>query len=72
MESVKRLVPAIALSMNKIQDMICEIPVISDIQKRYYQTIIRTRYEKILCPAFEKLCNRGYDYHEDSYLDEER
>lgn len=72
MESVKRLVPVIALNLNKIQDMICDIPVISDIQKRYYQTIIRTRYEKILYPIFEKLCDRGSDYHEDSYLDEER
>ena len=72
MESVKRLIPVIALNLNKIQDMICDIPVISDIQKRYYQTIIRTRYEKILYPIFEKLCDRGSDYHEDSYFDEER
>jgi hypothetical protein len=72
MESVKRMIPVIALNLNKIQVMICDIPVISDIQKRYYQTIIRTRYEKILYPIFEKLRDRGSDYHEDSYLDEER
>lgn len=47
--------------------MICDIPVISDIQKRYYQTIIRRRYEKILYPIFEKLCDRGSGYHEDSF-----
>ena len=72
MESGKRMIPVIALNLNKIQVMICDIPVISDIQKRYYQTIIRTRYEKILYPIFEKLRDRGSDYHEDSYLDEER
>lgn len=71
-ESVKRLVPIIALSLNKIQDMICDIPVISDIQKKYYQTIIRTRYEKIFYPVFKKLYGRGFIYHDDSYLGEER
>ena len=71
-ESVKRLVPIIALSLNKIQDMICDIPVISDIQKRYYQTIIRTRYEKIFYPVLKKLYGRGFIYHDDSYLGEER
>ena len=56
-KSVKRLVPIIEEKLEKIRQLIEEIPVISDIQKEYYKTMIETRYEKVLYPLWTKLLN---------------
>lgn len=47
-ESIYRLVPRIGSSMDKIQDMIKEIPVLSEVQKKFFTSIIEYRYEKVL------------------------
>jgi len=56
-KSVKRLVPIIEEKLEKIRQLIEEIPVISDIQKEYYKTMIETRYEKVLYPLWTKILN---------------
>lgn len=48
LEAVYRLTPQIGNNMDKIQTMIKEIPILSEIQKRFFISIIECRYEKVL------------------------
>jgi len=43
------------LDMNKVEDLIDETPLISDIQKKFYKHMIHARYNKILLNSFKKL-----------------
>ncbi len=47
------------LDMSKVEELIDETPLISDIQKRFYKHMINARYNKILLNSFEKLGLRG-------------
>lgn len=47
------------LDMSKVEELIDETPLISDIQKRFYKHMINARYNKILLNSFEKLELRG-------------
>lgn len=47
-EAVCRLTPKIGSNMNRIQALINEIPVLSEIQKKFFTTIIEYRYENVL------------------------
>ncbi len=47
-EAVYRLTPQIGNNMDRIQAMINEIPILSEIQKRFFISIIEYRYEKVL------------------------
>ena len=44
--------------------MIEEIPVISEIQKQFFTTIIEYRYEKVLLPVYEKIMEKEKGYSE--------
>lgn len=57
-EAILRLAPRIGSSMNKIQEMIKEIPIISEIQKQFFVSIIEYRYEKVLLPACKKIMEK--------------
>ena len=48
-EAIRRLTPKIGSSMNKIQEMIKEIPVISEIQKQFFTSIIEYRMKMCCC-----------------------
>lgn len=52
-EALKRIFPKIDLT--KINEIIDNTPIISNIRKRYYKTIIKKRYEEILVPAYKHL-----------------
>ena len=39
--------------MNKIENLIDEIPCISDLRKKFYKTILNKRYDLILKPAYD-------------------
>jgi hypothetical protein len=52
-DALKRITPKIDLS--RINEMIEEIPSISDIQIRFYEHILQQRKEKILDQAYKKL-----------------
>lgn len=41
------------IDMNKIENLIDEIPCISDLRKKFYKTILNKRYELILKPAYD-------------------
>ena len=44
--------------------MIEEIPVVSEIQKQFFTTIIEYRYEKVLLPVYEKIIGKEKGYSE--------
>ena len=52
-EAVLRIVPNIDL--NKIDDIIDETPELSNVRNKFYKTMIRERYEKILLPVYRKI-----------------
>lgn len=51
--ALKRIFPRI--DFNKIDRLIDEIECINDLRKKFYKTMLRERYERILKPAYEKL-----------------
>lgn len=53
-EAVRRLTPKIGSNMKRIQALINEIPVLSEIQKKFFTTIIEYRYENVLLKCEEK------------------
>lgn len=57
-EAIRRLTPKIGSSMNKIQEMIKEIPVISEIQKQFFTSIIEYRYENVLLPVCKRIMEK--------------
>ena len=52
-KALKRIFPKI--DFMKIDKLIDEIECINDLRKRFYKTMLRERFEKILKPAYEKL-----------------
>ncbi len=63
-DAVQRLTPRIGSCMCDIREMIEEIPVISEIQKQFFTTIIEYRYEKVLFPVYGKIVGREMEYDE--------
>ena len=43
--------------MKEINHIIDEIPFLGDVQKKFYQSIIRERYEKVLYPTLREIEN---------------
>ena len=54
--SLKRIYPLIDLK--EIFSLVDDIPIISDIHKCFYKTMIQSRYEKILQTSYRKLMER--------------
>lgn len=53
--AVRRLVPAIGANLERIREMIEMIPTVSEIQKKFFMSIIEYRYEKVLLPVYKKV-----------------
>lgn len=53
-DAVQELTPKIESCMNEIWLMVEEIPVLSEIQKRFFTLMIQSRYEKVLRPVYQK------------------
>lgn len=49
----------IQLDMSKVDKLIDETPLISDVQREFYKHMLNARYNKILRASFEKLNSRG-------------
>ena len=49
----------IQFDMSKVEQLLDETPLITDIQRAFYKHMIAARYEKILVASFEKLGLRG-------------
>ena len=54
-EAVRNITPKIATALPEIEKMILEIPVLTDIQKKFYLAVVEQRYEKILKPSYQKI-----------------
>ena len=63
-DAVRRLIPKVGNCMHDIRKMIEEIPVVSEIQKQFFTTIIEYRYEKVLLPVYEKIIGKEKGYSE--------
>lgn len=50
-EALLRMVPKI--QMDEIADFLGKVPYLSDLQRAFYQTYIKARWEKLLLPAYE-------------------
>jgi len=50
------LTTQIGNNMDKIQAMIKEIPILSEIQKRFFISMIEYRYEKVLLECIKDDC----------------
>lgn len=57
-EAILRLTPKIGGCMNKIREMIEEIPTLSEVQKRFFILIIEYRYEKVFLPVYQKIIQK--------------
>lgn len=54
-EAVERIVPVMGDSFFKIRRMIEEIPVLSEVQKTFYLTIMENRYNKVFLPLYRDI-----------------
>ncbi|WP_052295807.1 hypothetical protein [Parasphaerochaeta coccoides] len=62
-KAAERLVSQIISAQPHIEKMINDIPIISEIQKRYYKESMQARLEYFLIPAYNKL--RGVEMSHD-------
>lgn len=56
--AVKDITPRIKQEWSNIENLISEIPALSDIQKNFYLTIMKSRYENVLQPTYTKIIER--------------
>ncbi len=56
----------IQLDMSKVEQLLDETPLISDMQRAFYKHMIAARYEKILVASFKKLQLRGESNERDN------
>ena len=61
-DAVRRLIPKVGNCMHDIRKMIEEIPVVSEIQKQFFTTIVEYRYKKALLPVYEKIVGKEKGY----------
>ena len=57
-EAVERLVPIMGASLSKIRGLIWDIPVLTEVQKKFYHTVIEYRYDKVFLPLYQKINGR--------------
>ena len=55
-KALKRILPKI--NMMRIEEIVDQTPFISDLQKRFYKTMLRERKERILDFSYQKLRKR--------------
>lgn len=57
-EAMERLVPVMGGSLSKISGLIGDIPVLSEVQKKFYFSIMECRYDKVFLPLYQKIIGR--------------
>lgn len=58
-EAVKRLVPVMGVALSEIGRLIWDIPILSEVQKKFYYTIMERRYEKMFLPLYQKIIDKN-------------
>lgn len=56
--ALKRIVPKLSRTMPRIREMIEEIPVLSDIRRQYYISVMGRRFEDVLLPTYQKIMQK--------------
>ena len=54
-QAVERLVPILKTSFSKINSLIWDIPVLTEIQKKFYYAVMECRYDKVFVPLYNKI-----------------
>ena len=54
-DAVERMIPIIGDLLPEIRRLIEDIPVISEVQKRFYYKIMECRYDKEFLPIYQKI-----------------
>ncbi len=52
---LKKIVPKMAGSLSNIEKLISEIPVLTDLQKKFYLALMKARYENVFQPVYQKI-----------------
>lgn len=54
-EALEKLMPAMHVKLGEIQEMIDDIPVISEVQKKFYKVMLQTRLDKVFMPVYQEI-----------------
>ena len=54
-EAVINITPKMARALPEIEKMVFGVPVLTDIQKRFYRAVMEQRYEKVFQPTCRKI-----------------
>lgn len=54
--------PVIGASLTGIREMIEEIPVLTEIQKKFYYTVMEYRYNKVFQPLYQRISKKEGSY----------
>lgn len=57
-QAVERMVPVMGGTLPQIRELICDIPVLSDVQKKFYDAVMESRYEKVFLPLYRKMLKK--------------
>lgn len=57
-QAVERLVPVMGGALMQIRELIWDIPVLSDVQKKFYDAVMERRYEKVFLPLYRRMLKK--------------
>lgn len=57
-QAVERLVPVMGGALPQVRELIWDIPVLSDVQKKFYDAVMERRYEKVFLPLYRKMVEK--------------
>ena len=70
--AVRKITPKVVAALPEIEKMILRIPVLTEIQKKFYLAVMEERYEKVLKPTCHKIMGREMEAERQTDFREER
>ena len=70
--AVRNITPKVAAALPEIEKMILGIPVLTEIQKKFYLAVMGERYEKVLKPTCHKIMGHEMEVERQTESREER
>ena len=70
--AVRKITPKVATALPEIEKMILGIPVLTEIQKKFYLAVMGERYEKVLKPTCHKIMGLDMEAERQTESREER
>lgn len=71
-EAVRNITPEIGKKMPEIERLISEIPVLSEVQKKFYLAVMGERYEKVLKPVCQRIMGQQMAAERQSDITDEK